>query len=70
MYYHLFLPDSTVTGTDTSHLLILGLEPRDSKNYTCVPSMDVEGKLKNGSSYTHYVIGKTHNINYKYDSLR
>ncbi|XP_025190793.1 uncharacterized protein LOC112591252 [Melanaphis sacchari] len=48
--------NSTVTGTDTSILLILGLEPGDSKNYTCIPTIDVVGNSKNGTSYKHYVV--------------
>ncbi|XP_060853047.1 uncharacterized protein LOC132930939 isoform X2 [Rhopalosiphum padi] len=51
--------NSTVTGTDTNILLILAMEPGDSKNYTCLPKIDVVGDSKNGSSnkqYKHYVI--------------
>ncbi|CAH1736758.1 unnamed protein product [Aphis gossypii] len=46
--------NSTVVGTDTNILLILGLEPGDSKNYTCIPKM--VGDSKNGTSYKHYVV--------------
>uniref|UniRef100_A0A2S2NBE5 Ig-like domain-containing protein n=1 Tax=Schizaphis graminum TaxID=13262 RepID=A0A2S2NBE5_SCHGA len=51
--------NSTVTGTDSNILLILAMEPGDSKNYTCMPKTDVVGDSKNGSSYKqykHYVI--------------
>ncbi|XP_026818813.1 uncharacterized protein LOC113557470 [Rhopalosiphum maidis] len=48
--------NSTVTGTDMNILLILGMEPGDSKNYTCIATTDVVGNSKNGSSYKHYVI--------------
>ncbi|XP_026804415.1 uncharacterized protein LOC113547993 [Rhopalosiphum maidis] len=51
--------NSTVTGTDTNILLILAMEPGDSKNYTCIPKTDVVGDSKNGASnkqYKHYVI--------------
>ncbi|CAH1736626.1 unnamed protein product [Aphis gossypii] len=48
--------NSTVTGTDTNMLLILGLEPGDSKNYTCTPTMDMVGGSKNGTFYKHYVL--------------
>ncbi|XP_029346458.1 uncharacterized protein LOC115034267 [Acyrthosiphon pisum] len=50
--------NSTVTGADTNILLILGLEPGDSNNYTCIPTMDAVGGTRNGTSYKHYVVGK------------
>jgi hypothetical protein len=40
------------------------MEPGDSKNYTCIPTTDVVGNSKNGSSYKHYVIGT-----YEYDDV-
>lgn len=49
--------DSTVTGVDTSNLLILGLEPGDSKNYTCIPYTGAIRNSKYSTSYTHYVVG-------------
>ncbi|CAI6363057.1 unnamed protein product [Macrosiphum euphorbiae] len=48
--------NSTITGADTNILLILGLEPGDSNNYTCIPTMDAAGGTRNGTSYKHYVV--------------
>lgn len=64
-----FFSDSTVTGTDTNILLILGLEPGDSKNYTCIPTTDAVGGTKNGTSYKHYVVGNNNIFLYNNISL-
>ncbi|KAF0770719.1 Ig-like domain-containing protein [Aphis craccivora] len=52
---HIVGIDSTVVGTDTNILLILGLEPKDSKNYTRIRTM--VGDSKNSTSYKHDVVG-------------
>ncbi|KAF0723256.1 Ig-like domain-containing protein [Aphis craccivora] len=46
--------NSMVVGTDTNILLILGLEPGDSKNYTCIPTM--VGDSRSSTSYRHDVV--------------
>ncbi|XP_022182320.1 uncharacterized protein LOC111042121 isoform X1 [Myzus persicae] len=48
--------NSTITGNDTNILLILGLEPGDSNNYTCIPTTDGVENSKNVTSYKHYVV--------------
>jgi len=40
-----------------NNLLIFDLNPKDSKNYTCLPDVGTVGNSKNGKPYTHYVIG-------------
>lgn len=52
LFIYGFVLDSTVVvGMNTSQLVILGLKPEDSHNYTCTPT----GKR----GYTHNVLGKT-----------
>jgi len=58
--YELYLfgfSDSTVSGTDMNNLLILRLNPRDSKNYTCLPNAGTVENSTNVKPYTHHVIG-------------
>lgn len=50
--------DSTITGINMNSLLILGLEPEDSKNYTCIISNNGIKSKKKENSYKHYVIGR------------
>ncbi|XP_025407615.1 uncharacterized protein LOC112681585 [Sipha flava] len=48
--------NSTIIGNNTINLSILGLEPADSKNYTCTPETDDAKNAKTNNSYRHYVI--------------
>lgn len=52
-----FFSDSTVVGSNTNILMILGLDPKDSKNYTCIVSTIDATEKTAETSYKHHVIG-------------
>lgn len=51
------IPDSTIAGSNTNTLMILGLDPKDSKNYTCVMSTIDTNEKAEEMSYKHHIIG-------------
>lgn len=58
-----FFADSRITASDNRNLTISHMEPKDTKNYTCVPI----GKSESHVPFVHYVIGKvSHKVRVEY----
>lgn len=57
LFFFFFLPDSTITGLNTNTMIILGLDSKDSKNYTCIVSTIDANEKTVETSYKHQIIG-------------